>query len=1112
MTDMAQRGLGIELVGRRRELAALTSALELAATGHPSGVLLSGDAGVGKSRLIAEAVGRAAATGFTVAVGRCLDTAESALPYLPFTEIIGGLTGGRPELVEARPALRHLLPGQQPRGEQAAEDRGLGQVRVFDAVLSTLDELASVAPVLVVVEDLHWADRSSRDLLVFLLSRLAGRRLVVLASYRADDLHRRHPLRPVLAELVRLPTVERIELAPLDPSDTLALVRRLADGKLAERSLQQAARRSEGNAFFAEELVSAGSDGLPHELAELLVARIEALAPNVQRMLRIASVAGRRVRHDQLAAVSGMDTDELEQALREAAAHHVLVAAGDPVGGGSVGGGTGTGGDGYAFRHALLREAVYHELLPGERSRIHAAYAALLAGSDRAPPDVDQPGRAAELAHHALAGHDLPLALAASVRAAGEADAREAPAELLVHAERALELWRAVPDAEGVAGIDEGTVTRWAAWGASSTGDPDRGAALGRRALDLAEQRGDPRQRSSMLRSYALQLLDLGGREQEALESARLALQLSADDPASSRLAWAHAALARVLCRLDRIDEAAAEATTAVAVAAAGPAADRSAAGATADALISLAVCAEHGGQPAQARQRLAETTELAQRSGHLGVELRAYFAIGMSLLDEGRLRAAGDQFAVGTRRAAATGATWSGFGLDLRVALVVARFLGGDWDDAESAAELAGESVSASVAIRLAAAGLLVAAGRGRFDSVRRRLSELNDTPIADDQVIMFVGQADTEAALWQGQPAAAARAAQDAITGLSGGAFAGAAPHLGGIMLAALGVTAQADLAAAGERSTAEAAAAGRALLDVAERAAADGLPRGDSFGPEGRAWLSRARAELTRITGPDDPQAWSAVIEAFDYETTAPAAPGEPQSGEPTPGDPAHGEPTPGGQTSGELTRQVPSLGQPARDGAAPSTSRTEPAGVPDSAAAQSTGPPCGYRQAYARLRRAEARLATATNRADARPTRLAEDDLRIAYRAADRLRARPLAAAVQALADRAGIGLEPGPGPDAGGRAPRPGPLTPREHSVLALVAGGRTNRQVGSELFISEKTVSVHLSRVMAKLGATSRTEAVTVAYARGLLTPQAPPQRPATMGAESHDRVTQSNT
>ena len=759
MTDVARLGVGIELVGRRAELAELTGALARAAAGRPSGVLLAGDAGVGKSRLLAEVVEHAAGLGHPVLIGRCLDTAESSLPYLPFTEIVGRLADTRPELVARHAALRSLLPGRHARDEQAVEDRRFGQVRVFDAVLSVLDELAADAPTLVVLEDLHWADRSSRDLLAFLLSRLSSQRLVLVASYRTDDLHRRHPLRPVLAELVRLPAVERMELAPLGPADTLALVRRLADGKLPEPALHRAARRSEGNAFFAEELVSGGAYGMPHELAELLIARIDGLPPTAQRILRVAAVAGRRVRHEQLAAVSGLDTDELEQALRDAVADRVLVTApGSPA----------DGGDGYAFRHALLREAVYHELLPGERSRIHAGYAALLAGPG-GPTGVVEPGRAAELAHHALAGHDLPLALAASVRAAGEADERDAPAELLVHAERALELWRAVPDAEVVAGVEEVTVTRWAAWGASATGDPDRGIALGRRALELAEQRADPQLSALLGRLYALRLLDLGGREQEALAAARRALGLIAGEPPSGDLAWAHAVLARVLGRLDQFAEAISEAQAARAVASQLPADDRDALGASADALVTLAVCDEYGGRPEQARRQLDEATALARRAGNLGVELRAYHAAGMSLLDAGRLPAAADQLAAGARRAEATGTTWSGYGLDLRVALVVARFLHGDWDAAAAAAELAGEAVSATVAARLAAVGLLVAAGRGRFDAVDRRLAELHEADSADDQVIMFSGQAGAEAALWQGHPGAALARAREAMDGLA-------------------------------------------------------------------------------------------------------------------------------------------------------------------------------------------------------------------------------------------------------------------------------------------------------------------------------------------------------
>jgi DNA-binding CsgD family transcriptional regulator/tetratricopeptide (TPR) repeat protein len=1024
MTGVGRLGTGIDLVGRRTEVGALGAALERAATGRPTGVLLSGDAGVGKSRLVAEATERAGAAGFTVLVGRCLDTGESALPYLPFTEIVGALAATRPELVAEHVALRHLLPGGYPRGgepgaEHPREDRDLGQLQVFDAVLSALAELSADAPTLVVVEDLHWADRSSRDLLVFLLSRLTGQRLVVLATYRSDDLHRRHPLRPVLSELVRLPVVERIELAPLGSAESLELVRQLAAGTLSDAVMRNAARRSEGNAFFAEELVSASSDRLPHGLAEVLVARVEELPPTTQRVLRIAAVAGRRVRHDQLAAVSGMDVDELEQALRDAATHHVLVADDDPP----------TSGDAYVFRHELLREAIYHELLPGERSRLHAAYAALLAGQSVG----SSMNRAAELAHHAMAGHDLPLALAASVEAANEANDREAPAEMLQHAERAIELWPAVADAERVAGVDEGTVTRWAAYGASATGDPERGLALGRRALELAEERGDPYRTSGIGRRYALRLLELPGHEREALAAAERALELVADKPPGEHAAWAHAVLARTLIVLDRLADAAREARAAIEVTGPDPGPESAMASAKAYALTVLAACDEYAGDSAAARARLRRAKPLARSSGNLSVELRVYYVTGMSLLDAGRLAEAGDEFAAGEARAAATGLTWGADGLNLRVAHVVARYLRGDWDAAEEAAELAGERLSPVVATRLIAVGLLPVVARGRFEHAERRLAELREFDAVDEQVVLFVGQAGGEAALWQGQPERAAELLDAALEGLADGTYSDFAPHLGRIMLDALAIAAQVRLAerAPGDPAPLERA---RALLADAERTARDGMPRAGTLGPEGLAWLSRARAELTRAEGRPDPDAWTAVIDAFGYETGA--VPGSPGAG------------------------------------------------------GNGTGPACGYRQAQARLRRAEARLVAGA----AHGPGPVEDDLRTALLAAERLGARPLAREVLAMAERAGVRLRAATAEPAAAARTGPDPLTPRERSVLALVAEGRTNRGVGQALFISEKTVSVHLSRVMAKLGAGSRTEAVSIAYGRGLLTAPGEPE------------------
>ena len=1004
MTDVARLGVGIDLVGRGPELAELESALRRAATGRPSAVLLAGDAGVGKSRMVAETVERAAAAGFTVLVGRCLDTADAALPYLPFTEVVASLAAARPEIVDERPALRSLLPGMVVRTVATGDDSALGQLRVFDAVLSALDALSATSPTLLVLEDLHWADRSSRDLLVFLLSRLTAQRLVVLATYRRDDLHRRHPLRPVLSELVRLPAVERLELEALGGEESLELVRRLAagwvDGGVDDMQMRRIARRSEGNAFFAEELVTASPSGVPEGLAEVLMARIEALPALTQRVLRIAAVSGRKVRHEQLAAVSDLGDDELEQALRDAVAQHVLVPDRPESAGGP-------GTDGYVFRHALLREAIYQELLPGERTRLHARYAERLAA--RA-----EPGSAAELAHHAYAGHDLPRALAASITAADEADARSAPAEALFQLERALELWHAVPDAATVADSPESVVTRAASWYASYTGDPDRAVHLARRAVQLAEAAHDDVLTARNARSLALQLLDLPGHDAEAVATAQRALTLLADREPSANLAWAYGTVARTLWRTDRPAEADEHARAAVAVVDSLPVAGmpkctaEDALGAKADALVTMSVYAAHIGDDERSRRLIAEAKQLAHRSGYLTVELRSYFNLGMSLFDTGQLAEAAAAFHDGEKRADEIGLAWSSYGIDLRVVHVITKYMLGSWERAEAAARIAGRTVSTTVATRLAAAGMLVATAKGRLAAVEEQLAEIEAQPVRDDQVLVYAGVAGSEAALWAGAPEVAAARVAETLRALQ----KVLEQHLGMIAMAAIGVGAQAALAEAGTVPVEVALAEAERLAVLAEGAAAHGVPRSNMLGPEGQAWLSWTRAELTRLTGPD-PAAWTTAVEAFAYEGGTPEAP--------------------------------------------------------------------GYRQGYALLRRAEARLALGE------PAAAVADDLTAAHGAATRLGAEPLAGAVAATARRAGVRLA---GTAAAPRATSGTDLlTPREHAVLDLVAGGRTNRQVGAELYISEKTVSVHLSRVMAKLGASSRTEAVSVAYARGLLTP-----------------------
>jgi DNA-binding CsgD family transcriptional regulator/tetratricopeptide (TPR) repeat protein len=819
-------------------------------------------------------------------------------------------------------------------------------------------------------------------MLTFLLSRLGGQRLLVIGTYRSDDMHRRHPLRPLLAELVRLPAVERLHLEAFNPADAETFVRSLADHPLPDELVHSVAARSEGNPFMAEELLSAFSDRVPHELAEILLARVERLAQPTQQLMRLASVIGRRFTHERLSAAAEPSAEELDDALWEAVAHHVLVT--EPP------------AETYAFRHALLREAVYADLLPGERSRLHARVASALAGDA-------SPGAAAELAHHSMESHDLTTALSASVRAAREAAELGAPAEMLLHAERALQLWRAVSDPEKVSGVDELGLTRWAAWAASASGEPDRAIAHSRSAIELADTYGDDLEAADLRRNYASYLFTLVGTEERAYQMAQEAWRLVADREPSPVKAWVQATLARASAGVDRYDDAGTFASDAMRTAREVPG-DGAQTAAQADALVTRAVFVERRlGRVERAMEQLAEAAELARRVDALNVELRARFNSGMTVLEEGRLTEAVALFDAAVDRAASTGLTWSGYGLELRVLQVMGRFMVGDWDGAEAAAELAGEAVSGTVATRVSAAGLLVTVGRGRFDTARRRLTHLRERWQLDTQVMTLVGVCGAELELWCGRPAEAAGWVEQALHWIRQ-----YEPwHLAGVSLCAFGVAAYADLAEVARRAKDQAAerAAVKSGEELAARAAdtmVNGRPNAAEVGPEGQAWMRRVQAEAGRLHGDNLPMAWRQVIEAFGYGET--------------------------------------------------------------------------YRQAHARWRCAEALLAGG-QRADREE---AAAHLRAAAQVAEALGATPLGDVVAKLARRARLGL--------GGEAVPPSdPLTPRERSVLTLVAAGRTNRQIGDELFISEKTVSVHLSRVMTKLGVTSRTEAVSAAYERGLL-------------------------
>src|SRR5215210_1222155 len=475
-------------VGRADELAALDGALGRAAAGVPAFTFVAGESGVGKSRLVAELEARARNAGARVFVGHCLELGGAAIPYAPLVDalrpIARELAGCGSEIAEdlpspTRAALAELIPefaGAEPQAARAGDGH---QAHVFEALLALIERLGRVQPVVLVLEDLHWADQSTRDFLTFLVRSARTEPLSLVVTYRSDELHRRHPLRPLLAELERTPGVGRLTLERFNRDELLAQVAAILDEPPTDELADRLFERSEGNPLYTEELLAASSDGcqeLPDTLRDLLVARVERLSETAQEVVRVISVE-HPMRHALLAALCDLGETELLHGLREAVAHQVLVAGQS---------------ESYAFRHALVGEAVYGDLLPGERSALHARLAETIDERHELMGDASAAAVAAMLACHWRAAHDIPRALGASVAAGLAAKRVLAFSEAKRHFERALELWDRVPDAPERAGCDRVDLLRHAAAAAAHAGETARSLALARSAIAAVDERAEP--------------------------------------------------------------------------------------------------------------------------------------------------------------------------------------------------------------------------------------------------------------------------------------------------------------------------------------------------------------------------------------------------------------------------------------------------------------------------------------------------------------------------------------------------------------------------------------------------------------------------------------------
>ncbi|MGH3425303.1 MAG: ATP-binding protein, partial [Nocardioidaceae bacterium] len=681
-------------------------------------------------------------------------------------------------------------------------------------VHAVLERLAEDAPVLVVVEDVHWADQSTRELLSFLFARRFARPISLVVSYRSDDLHRKHPLRATVGEWSRLAGVRRISLPALSDADVRTLVRTLDSAPLPESEMHAIVERAEGNAFFTEELVTAtrmGERSLPDDLADLLLLRLDRLGEDSRATVRAASVAGRRVAHQPLSHVVDLDADRLDAALRAAVDGNVLVA---------------TGEDSYTFRHALLAEAVYDDLLPGERVRLHGAYAEALRSRR-----VD--GTAADLARHARAAHDTATAVRASIEAGDDAMSVGGPDEAARHYEVALGLlaqWDSEADGSGQEPVDSAALTVKAGDAITAAGSPHRAVALVRDALERLPEHTSDEDRARLLLALAAAAL-VSDTDVGVLEVTSEALALVPAEQMTPLRAQVMSLHALANADHQRDEEAGRWASEARQLA------ERlGLPGVVADATTTLGRLEARAGDAEASKRVFADVVDRARADGDVMAEVRGLHQLGGVHFEAGELDDALRLYRRGADRAADNGRPWAPYAIDGRVMACLTAYTVGEWDLTELLADVSGQSPPGLAEAALAAAGMTVSAGRGDVGALAL-LPRLRPWWRRDGMIAIISGGAAIDLHADSGD-LDAARAVHDEVVATVGELWQvktfQARIRLAGLLLGQL--VRQADVAGADRAAIAE---LGDDAVDAA--AVASELARGRTrpLGPEGRAW---------------------------------------------------------------------------------------------------------------------------------------------------------------------------------------------------------------------------------------------------------------------------------
>jgi DNA-binding CsgD family transcriptional regulator/tetratricopeptide (TPR) repeat protein len=999
---MRSRLTSSHFVGRVGELAELELAVREATEGRSTLVLLGGDSGVGKTRLVSELEQRlaaqAAGDGDEPAVlflrGDGVEQADGELPYAPLLSTLRPLVRGRhPALGElttgSRAQLATILPGledDRPRDDRGGD--GAGQLRLFEAVLELIDLVAESAPLVLALEDMHWADRSTRTFVAFLARSLRLERVMLLLTYRTDELHRRHPLRPLLSELERLGRARRIDLAPFDRDELSEALADILGAQPEGPLLERLYARSEGNPLFTEELLAAGLDGrgsAPQSLRDAFMARIERLSPDAQRVARAVAV-GRALDEPGLAAVTELGRSALQTALREAVAEQMLVGVQESR---------------FGFRHALLREALIDDLLPGERAQLHLALARWLESLCEQGDERELERTTAVAGHYASAG-DQPAALRSTVKAAHAAECVLAYGEAADLYENALELWPRVDTAEETAGVDHVTLLARTARAHRIAGDRDRAEGLLREALRELGPSRDPARFAALLGSQARTIWSLNrGEEAVAMVERALAI-LPPEDPQGVRpQLLAHLTRTRFL--RGRFREVATDGE--LALEAARELGDRSS---ESEMLNTLGMTQAVLGDVDRGVERLRQAIEVARLSEDYDNLATAYSNLADTLSMVGRTR---DALAMAEEGIAATPRRLSRVYDWMKLTVSEAAYNAGEWETA--ADHLIGGGTRLLGVARLFAHAREAELALGTGDEARAQAAldatEALVQASTEPQWIGMHGVLRGELCRRQRHLEGAQAAVQDALDRLevcTDDVMRIARVSVVGARVEADRAERARDLREAGDRR--DALTRAKIHVERLDAAAAEG-------GPVERAYLAEAKAELARARGRGAARDWALAATAWD-----------------------------------EIERPYPA--------------------------------------ATARWRQAEA-LVAAGNRTEA--ATVASAGLQVARR----LGSQWLVDELTTLGERARLGLErvrSGPLADgaegadgvngAGGDEADPFGLTPRERQVLGLLAQGATNRQIGAALFMAEKTASVHVSRILAKLDVQGRTEAAAVAH------------------------------